>query len=250
MAGFWYIAQDMTEPSSKYAVLLNSLEDFKPVAIAKAIASLRNKPLQDVVGAVRGSWGIIESGLAEGAAKELSAGLTEWGFPASYVLEENIAELPESAAIKSIGIDDNGCSWTAGGEIQGAAWSEVVLVAASAYQDSQSKKVPVEAADAKDSAKTAVVNELVITADIILKNPPRRIRINADNFAYKCLGSAKTMNSLINFKAVLALIAKHAVKAQKNRGAEIFLKNQPVRDMGYVRPQDIERELRWLLTAR
>ena len=102
----------------------------------------------------------------------------------------------------------------------------------------------------KEVEKTVESSDLVFYLDLILADPPRRLRIDAQDFDYSCLGARKSYSALINFRQLVQDLADRAPKARRNWGAQVLLDCRPVREMGYESLEDLERECRWLATLQ
>jgi hypothetical protein len=91
-------------------------------------------------------------------------------------------------------------------------------------------------------------NELMFFLDLVFKDPALRLRIDAQSFDFSFLRERKVYNVLGNFKVFVADLAKAAPGAMLNRGARVLVGNKPVREMGYLELEDLDKETRWLLT--
>jgi len=151
-------------------------------------------------------------------------------------------------------------------------WERVVLIAAAGINITEYSKIKVkEGPDAADRAMnmgillatglpikigkkerivehTVESTELVFFLDVVLKDPAVRLRIDAQNFDFSGLKERKVYNVLGNLKLFTADLVKAAPGAMQNRGSRVLIGNKPVREMGYVTLQDLDKETRWLLT--
>jgi hypothetical protein len=98
--------------------------------------------------------------------------------------------------------------------------------------------------------KTQTQSDLVFYADLLYKDPARRLRIDALRFDYSFLKDRKVYQVFGNFKLLVADLAQGAPGAWRNHGTKILLEGKPIRMMGYETLADLERETRWLLTLQ
>ncbi|MBI3554025.1 MAG: hypothetical protein HY077_16130 [Elusimicrobia bacterium] len=247
----------MSDAPLRYAVLLSKPEEFRPVEIARALAGVKKVPEQDLVPAARRCWGIVEDDLPEAGARELVAALEKAGLGAVAVPRGLIEEpapvskvhllapfKPERLAVLAAAgykeITTRTIKTTEGPDLtQKAIGMGITMMTG----------LPTSLGKAKKEVQTTVETaELVFFLDLVLKDPAERLRIDAQDFDFSCLGAKKSYSAIVNFRQLLYDLADASRRAIRNRGTTILLEQKPVREMGYESLKDLERECRWLLT--
>ncbi len=102
----------------------------------------------------------------------------------------------------------------------------------------------------REVVKQVAESDLFYYADLVLKDPSEKLRVDAQAFDYSCLGARKTYGASVNFRTLLELLSDAAPSAALNRGCRYLLAGKPVRETGYEGLEDLEREEKWLLTLR
>jgi len=263
----------MGDESLSYAVLISEQEQLRPADIARALAASRKVPFQDMMQAARKCWGIVEDGLskpdAEAAARALNgAGLKSIAIPSALV-----EDLPPAEPVARMQFSPEGMfPESKEGELPRVDWRNLALVAAAGFKETEIHNV--ECAENPDFAKKLIktglllmagippglgsgkkplakpveISELVFVLDMILKEPSRRMRIDARHFDFSCLKERMAYDTQSNFKLLVGEVARLAPKAQLNHGAKVLLEKRPIREMGYDALRDMERECRWLMS--
>ena len=204
---------------------------------------------------MRRCWGIVEQDADEPGARREAQALCAAGLPALAVPANLIEELPAAQVVRALGVDSGPAK----------------LLAAAAFTQRQSRVVRVEEGPGagrralqlglsmatgmplnlfgggkKEVEKTLSSSELLFYLDVYLSEPPRRLRVNAQDFDFSCLGERKGYDAAGNFRRLLE--SKAPLAAALNVGARGLLDGRPVRELGYESLDDLEREARWLLT--
>src|SRR5262249_49323086 len=96
--------------------------------------------------------------------------------------------------------------------------------------------------------KTLETPELVFYLDLVFRDPWRRLRVDAQDFDFSCLGSLKVYDVFGNVRSLTAEMTRLAPHAALNQGAQVFLGDKPVRLTGHAGLPDLDRECRWRLT--
>src|SRR5262249_52948424 len=73
----------------------------EPMALAKALASVRKTPLQDQIFIAKGSWGIVAENLTAESADALTQSLAQAGVECKSVRSASIPALPKAAEFAS-----------------------------------------------------------------------------------------------------------------------------------------------------
>lgn len=265
----------MDEGSFPYAVLISEPEKYRLPDVARVLARLRKMPVQDAFGALRRSWGVVETGFSEAAARETAAKLMEGGLPAVAIPENLIEDLPPLKAAAKMALSAEGVSFEIeAGRPSRAAWRRVALVAAAAFKQTTVRAAKVEEGPSlgqkalklgltlatgipmglgggkKEVERKVESSDLVFYLDLVLREPAERLRIDAQDFDYSGLKAKMGYNASGNFRQLLLELTGGAKAAWANRGTQMLLDGKPVREMGYESLEDLERECRWLLTLR
>src|SRR4051812_40473196 len=82
--------------STGFCVILTRPEQRDPLALAKALASIRKTPVPDQSVAAKNCWGLFEIDPDESAALQLSDGLTAAGIENRIIQAGRLATLPEA----------------------------------------------------------------------------------------------------------------------------------------------------------
>jgi len=241
----------------KFAVLLAKPELFKPLVISHVLAPARGIPLQDAVSSARSCWGFLLENADEPAAQGLAARFDDAGLSVLVVPRESIPVLPPVQLIPSPKTD--------------ILPDRIVLISAMAFKQRVMKAVKVKEGPTqtqqivsmglmmatglpiklggkkKTVEKNVESSELLFYADLILRNPSERFRVDAQKFDYSCLGSKMLYNIAGNFRLLLGEWVKNTPAARLNHGTRVILDNKPLREMGYASLEEMERESRWLL---
>lgn len=263
----------MGDGSLTYAVLISGQAPARLADIAQALAAARKVPFQDMMQAVRRSWGIIEDGAAKPAAEATVQALEKAGIKSVAVPSNLVEELPPAEPLAGAQFSPDGLfPVSKEGGAPRLVWQNLALVAAAGYKETEIRHIanPENPDMAKKLLKTGLllmagippgfggakkqppkaveVSDLVFVLDLVFKEPARRLRIDARHFDFSCLKERMRYDALGNFKILLDDAARLAPLALLNRGAMVLLEKRPVREMGYEALSDMERECRWLLT--
>lgn len=256
-----------------YAVLLEGDAALRPADLARALAAVRKVPVLDLMGPMRHCWGIVEEGVTKAAAEETARILGAAGLGALAVPAELLEDLPPSEPATRLAFSAGDLAYAEReAPERRAGWKRLSLIAAAAFSETTAAAAaagdPAEAA--KKLIKTGItlmtglptslglspkpvelrkeVVEQVCVVDLLLKDPPERLRIEGGRFDFSCLGARKGYNVLANVKVLVGLLAAAAPAAALSRGAQVILEGRPLREMGYDGLADLEREQRWRLT--
>lgn len=265
----------MSEAPLKYAVLISEPGHLKPVEIAKVLAVFRRVPVQDVVPAARKSWGILEENLEDGTAREMADSLKAAGLGAIALPQGLMEDLPSAQAVSKMPFSTEGLfPELVPGQLERIPWERLALIAAVGFKEKVVRRIKVQEGPGlarkaldlgmrlatgfavglgggkREVEKTVESSDLVFYLDLILKDSPQRLRIDAQDFDFSCLRGRMAYNVASNFKILVAELAQHAPGATRNRGAQVLLDGKPLREMGYESLAELERESRWLLTLR
>lgn len=262
----------MADASLTYSVMLGRPAD-EP-ALAKALANAKKEPLLDAAQRARRCGGLIEQGLGEEAAKTLAAALEQNGAPALALPDGLIEELPAAAPLARAVVEDEGLRARLRGaeETRLFPWNELTLLAAVAFQATESRVVkvqegpdlgqqaikiglslatglPMMGGGKKEVEKRIEKTELVEYADLVFL-PGRRLRVDAQAFDFSGLGELKAFDALTNFKRLISEIARRAPQALLTPSAAVILGGRPLRESRCSDLAGLERDERWLLTLR
>lgn len=238
-------------PALRYAVVLTDVSALRPAAIAKALAPLKNLPMQDLLVPLRGCWGVVTADAEEAQARLEAEALRAAGIPALAIPISLIEELPEAEPPGALG--------DVKPRLLAAAVFKVKSVRRVKEQQGPDIKdqalklglalatgLPIGLGGKKEVERSVESSELVYFLDVYFGAPVRRWRVDAQDFDYSVLGERMGYDAAGNFRRLLELLAPRS--AALNRGAEGLLSGRPVRELGYEGLADLEREARWLLT--
>lgn len=261
----------MSEREEGFAVVLSRPEALQPPAIANVLGAFRKMPFQDAIRIARNCWGVVLEGLARKEAEDLMGRLNDAGMQSFVTHPSLLAGFPELRPVKKASVGPEGLGLL-DGELETVAWDRVLLLAAAGVSVTEQRKIKVkEGPDAADRAlnigimlatglpikvgkqekeveKTIETTDLLFYLDLFLKEPARRLRIDGQNFDFSCLRERKLYNVLGNLRLLVGDLVAFAPAAARNRGTRVLAENRPIREMGYLTLEDLDRESRWLLT--
>jgi len=88
--------------ADRFALIQLDREAHDPMALAKALAEVRQTPVQDQVLAARGAWGIVAEDLSESDAKALGLALRSLGVECAVGHTAALAEIPPVEAARTV----------------------------------------------------------------------------------------------------------------------------------------------------
>ena len=244
---------------ARFAVIQRDRESWDPMALARALAAVRETPVQDQVLIAKRAWGIVAEDLSEGEARALGQALRSSGVECAVGPTGALARLPavEGArtfdalpaappvliAVAGITVTTTTTRPEKGGPsaAQKAASAALML----------STGLPIRIGGGKRSVeKTQEELSLAFHADLYYEDPSRRLRIDASHFDFSCLEDRMLYQAQGNLKLLIGDLVRTAPEAWMNHGTRVLLEGRPIRTMGYGSLEDLEREARWLLTLR
>lgn len=268
------MTQDEQKPL-RYSVLISKPQDFQPGKIAQALAHFQKIPAQDAAPAARKCWGIIEEDLEKKKAEELVACLKESGLESFTIPRGLLEDLPPLSPVPRLELEESGIrGLPKNGEEKRISYAAISLIAAIGFKKTTTSTVKIKEGPSlaekaigfglmlstglpikvgkkeKETLKNQEQSELVFFLDICGQEQSARLRVDAQNFDFSCLGERMEYNIFGNFKTLISEFTRRAPEAEKNRGASVILKNKSISAMGYESLNDLERESRWLLTLR
>src|SRR4051812_49001059 len=83
-----------------YSVILTQRDKRNPIALAKALASIRKTPLQDQLHVAKRGWGVVQAHLEQAAAGLLNDQLNKAGIPSAVIADEALMTLPAAEPLK------------------------------------------------------------------------------------------------------------------------------------------------------
>jgi len=243
--------------ASSFSVILTRPDERDPVALAKALAGIRNTPVQDQVGPAKSGWGVVAENVSAGEAQRMTEDLRQAGLASQVV--STLAPLPESQPLTrwEPAAADRLVLIAAAGITVTSTTTKTVKEGPSAAQKILSAGIllstglPIKIGG-KDRLvhKTQQHSDLVFYVDLLYRDPPRRLRVDAERFDYSFLKERKLYFLMGNFKLLVGDLAQAASTSWRNHGARVLLENRPLQTMGYESLADLERETRWLLTLQ
>jgi hypothetical protein len=109
--------------------------------------------------------------------------------------------------------------------------------------------LPLRQAALRRTVETTVEQaEVCGVLDIFQPRPTLRLRIDAAEFDFSCLGQNKTYAAADNLRTLCRELGKIFPGAARNRGAAAAAEDRFPAEARYSSPQDLEAECRWLLT--
>ncbi len=245
--------------TAHFAVIQLERESHDPMALAKALASARETPVQDQVLAANKAWGIVAEDLPESEARALGQALRSSGLKCTVGPTAALAKLPVVEAAESVdelpaahpilisvaGITVTTTTTTT--EKQGPSGAQKMASAAIMMGTG----IPIRIGGRKRSVqKTQEEHSLAFYADLYYEGPSRRLQIDASHFDFSCLEERRLYQAQGNLKLLIGDLVQAAPEAWMNHGTRVLLEGRPIRMMGYGSLEDLEREARWLLTLR
>lgn len=224
--------------SGLWALVLLDRESNDPMVLARALAAVRNAPVQDQVLGARSAWGIVADDLPEEEAKSLGRALREQGVECVAGRTAALPRLPAAERAKTFDDLPDG---------------RPALIAVTAIPGSTTETDEVTVMGSF-SFRTMYLREtdhtLDISADLYYEDPGRRIRIDASAFNFSGLGDRLQLSGQANLKLLIEDLLRGAPETWTNDGARLFVEGKPIHTLGHRSLDDLEREARWLLTLR
>lgn len=245
--------------AARFALIQADRESRDPMALARALAAVRETPVHDQVLAAKSAWGIVAEDLSESEARALKQALRSSGVACAVGPTAALAEPP---AVEAAGTVDalpaahpiliavagiTVTKETTRTEEKGPSGGQKIASAAIMM----STGLPIKIGGRKRSVeKTQEEQRLVFHAELYYEDPSRRLRIDASHFDFSCLEERMLYQAQGNLKLLMGDLVRAAPEAWMNHGARVLLEGRPIRTMGYSSLEDLEREARWLLTLR
>ncbi len=240
----------------RYSVVLKGGPLPKPAALAQAVAPVRKAPVHDLMAPMRRCWGLVELDCDEPAARTLVSRLGEAGIAALALPANLIEDLPPAEPARTLETRLEPPALLAAAVFR-ATSTRVVKEETGPSAGERALKLGLSLATGLPMGlmggggkriveKNVESSELVYFLDIYLGRPLRRLRIDAQDFDYACLGQRKGYDAPGNFRRLLEMLSPAAKSL--NAGARGLLDSKPVRELGYDSLADLDREARWLFT--
>lgn len=242
-----------------YCVLIDKMHDRDIPPMAKALSKHRGIPLQDAAFSARRSWGILEEGAEKTAASHLVECLKTEGVGAVAIPAGLMEDMPPALEVPRLELlRGKFRAWLKSGTEEWVNGSDLALIASAGFHRARRARQPpapmpritLEVYPREEDTPVRKETELVFYLDLFISEPPRRLRLDSQDFDYSCLRSRMSYNTLSNFKRLVMILAGKSRSAPTNRGTQIILDGGPVNAMGYESLTDLDRESRWLLTLQ
>jgi len=245
--------------SPRFALIQLDRATHDPMVLAKALAAVRETPVQDQVLEAKRAWGIVAEDLEESEARGLGRALRSAGVECAVGPMAAIARLPEVEVARTV--DD----LPPGDAILVAVAGTTVTITTTISEKkgpSGAQKIasatimlgtglPIKIGTGKRTVEKKHEDQsLVFFADLYYESPLRRVRIDASHFDWSCLEQRMLYQAQGNLKLLVGDIVAAAPETWTNHGTRVLLEGRPMRTMGYGSLDDLEREARWLLTLR
>ncbi len=256
-----------------YCVLLKDWKaEPKPVDLAQAVASVRKAPVQDFLARARRAHGVVDTDLPQDQAVALVGALGAKGLPAVSLPGALLEEAPAPRPCPALTLGAAGLTLPADGAAP-LAWERLALVAAAAVKDRQRKVVKTqEGPDLKEQAvriglslatgiplgfggrkeveKVVETSELLYYVDLVFDEPRLRLRVEAQDFDFSCLGARMGPAAAPNFRRLLEELVQRAPKALQGAATRALLASRPLAPLAFDDLSDLDRECRWLCTLK
>lgn len=245
--------------TARFTLIQLDRESHDPMALAKALAAIRETPVQDQVIVAKRAWGIVAEDLSESEARALGRALRSSGVDCAVGPTAALAQLPAVEAARTVdalpaahpiliaaaGITVTATKTTT--EKKGPSGAQKIASAAIMM----STGLPIKIGGRKRSVeKTQEEQSLVFHADLYYEGPSRRLRIDASHFDFSCLEDRMLYQAQGNLKLLIGDLVQASPESWMNHGTRVLMEGRPIRTMGYGSMEDLEREARWLLTLR
>jgi hypothetical protein len=192
----WYAVIE----TARFALLQRDRESCDPMALAKALAAIRETPVQDQVLVAKRAWGIVAEDLSESQARALGQALRSSGVECAVAPTGALAKLPGGEVARTVdalpaaqplliavaGITVSTTTTTT--EKKGPSGAQKVASAAIMM----STGLPIRIGGRKRSVEQPHEEQrLVFYADLYYESPFRRWQIDASQFDFSCLKERK-----------------------------------------------------------
>ncbi len=265
----------MSEISQLYCVLLAEPEHLRLPELSSALAAFKKIRLHEAARLARSAWGFAGEDLPQSQARELCLRLKEAGLEGLVLSKTSVVELAQAVGMVQAELAHEGI-WAIfkSGEKSLIPWGRLVLIAAAGFETitQTSKKIeqglsiaqkaanigfmmatglPIPIAGKKQEAThTERRTEIMFYLDLYESPPLKHWRIDAQDFNYSCLKERKAYNVFMNFRTLTSMLARQAPQALKNTGARLLAQGENLTSAGYAAFSDLDKESRWLLTAK
>lgn len=266
----------MNNNKVQYAVVLCNSESFRQYhqEITDALNKVSKVPVYKVASQIANCWGIVADDLNETVARKLAGELEISGIDTKVIPKESIVKLPEIESLDKIEIQEDVLSiFIDEKEDETVTWDKITLIAAAKIEHTEiettvTKKgpgagakiarmgimmttgMPIGIGKTKEVKKTKKIYKSNFYIDLFLKDPRRRLRIDAEKFDYTCLKERMLYNLYGNFRLLISVLKNKATQAALNSGALFYLDPQSINPPAYGSLSDLTREARAIITIQ
>jgi len=245
--------------TSRFALIQLDREWSDPMGLAKALAAIRETPVQDQVLVAKRAWGIVADDLPESEARALGQALRSSGVECAAGPTAALAQLPAVEAARTV-------------DVLPAVHPVLIAVAGLTVTTTKTTTVEKGSSGAQKAASAAIMmttglptkiggrkrkvektqseQSLTFYADLYYERPSRRLRIDASNFDFSSLKKRMLYQAQANLRLLIEEFVHASPETWTNHGTRVLVEGRPIRTMGYGSLGDLEREARWLLTLR
>lgn len=260
----------------QYAVILCNSESLRQYhqEITNALNKICKVPVYQAASQIANCWGIVTDDLNETVARELAGELEILGIDTKVIPKENMVKLPEVESLVKIEIQENVLSiFIDGKEHETVTWDKITLIAAAKIEHTEIETtvtkegpstgtkiarigimvttgLPIGIGKTKEVKKTKRKHIGKFYIDLFLKDPYRRLRIDAEKFDYTCLEKRMLNNLYSNFRLLVSVFKNKAIQAALNSGALFYLNSQPIKPLAYGSLSDLTREAQAIITIQ
>ncbi|MDD5657907.1 MAG: hypothetical protein PHF00_11715 [Elusimicrobia bacterium] len=259
------------DDSARYAAVVTEPESLDFEAAARVLAGLRGLAYEEARSAARAAWGLVVEDESEEEARRAAAALSAAGLPARALPQELVARLPEPVpVVRALRRAGGAALVEASGTGHPVHSAAVALLAAGLVKRTVARTVagrgpglgdrmlnvglmitaglPVGRAPAPPE-RVVEHFDLFGVLEVHLNAPSARLRVEAAEFDYSCLGARKSYETMANFRLLCGDLAGLFPRAARNRGFSAIAA-QAAPGLGrYLSQADLDAESRWLLTV-
>lgn len=237
----------------RYAVVLAGGERPPVPELAKALSEALSVPVPDYALKLRRARGLIELDCEEDAAKREAEALTAAGARAVAVPAGLLEEAPAATPVHAFDAKPRGRALAAVTFKQ----SRARVISADSGPGKRALQLGLSLATGlplvsmgfgKKPPKVVAETDDVSYLDLVCEDPAARLRVAAHDFDFSCLGERMGFDAPGNFRRLLEWLSPGCERL--GDGARTLLDGKPMRELAYESLEDLDREVRWLLTLR
>lgn len=258
--------------TGKGLCLLCAAETLPDAAgLAAAVAAVLGVPLPDAAAALRHGWGFVAEDASPGEAEKLLAACAAAGIEL-LALPAPAAPLAEPLKVKKLVLEAGAIGYEKSGALFRLAAADIRVVSAAPVKRTRTKTVktsegpsageravrmgvmavtglPIGLGKSKEVSKTVSSTESGFRLGLLAADGTR-LRADAEDFDFSCLGPEKTYSGQTNLRLLALKLAALCGAAFFNAGLRAMRESKPLSTLPYEGEEDLDKEEFRLWLAR